>query len=521
VILVNSAKFIVSDLQADFGKIPAAFVPIAGNRLYTHQISALKKSFPHERIYISLPIEYEIPQKDLKDLKDLEITVIRNLSSLSLKESISHALKKILPNSGLIRILHGDTLFSEFPLAVDLITVSEIKSQQSWFSEETYFDGKKVWSGYFAFSDYELLMLCLDKEDNFETAILSYDEKRSVNRSFTESWQDLGHAATYYLARQNLLVTRAFNRLHYTNGVIVKSGEISKINAEIYWYRNIPFQLRKFVPQIINDVQDDISPCYSMEYFPLPALSEILVFGNQPLLFWKEYFSLLDELFDVCRNCEIIDFSIVNNASFMITLSEHVSKRINSLEKSNCLISQDDKIVVNEEVAVSIRQIISKCLEIIGNGTIIPSIIHGDLCLSNILFESRMNKIRIIDPRGQNFEGKETIYGDQRYDLAKLAHSLIGHYDYIIAGYFNLENDKEGKEWKVKFKIEYPETTEKIADIFYEKFIKNQPYHDDVVAIMILLFITMTPLHSEDSKRQLAFLSNSILLYNRFFAESK
>jgi hypothetical protein len=98
---------------------------------------------------------------------------------------------------------------------------------------------------------------------------------------------------------------------------------------------------------------------------------------------------------------------------------------------------------------------------------------------------------------------------------------MLGHYDYIIAGHFKLENTFENEEWSIKFKIECPETTKIIADNFYEKFIKSQPYKDEVVAIMILLFITMTPLHAEDSKRQLAFLSNSIRLYIQFFGSLK
>ena len=94
-ILLNSAKFIVSDLQADFGKIPAAFIPVAGNRLYVSQASVLKKKFPHESIYLSLPIEFRIPKKDIENLENLEITVIRNPCELTLKESIHLALKKI------------------------------------------------------------------------------------------------------------------------------------------------------------------------------------------------------------------------------------------------------------------------------------------------------------------------------------------------------------------------------------------------------------------------------------------
>ena len=50
---------------------------------------------------------------------------------------------------------------------------------------------------------------------------------------------------------------------------------------------------------------------------------------------------------------------------------------------------------------------------------VLPAI-HGDLCLSNILFNSRINSIKVIDPRGIGYNNNLTIYGDQNYDLAKI-----------------------------------------------------------------------------------------------------
>ncbi len=519
-ILINSAKFIVSDLQADFGKIPAAFVPIGGERLYVSQASALKKSFPGERIYLSLPIEYPIPTTDQECLKNLEITVIQNLSKISLIESMQCSLKEISDLDDSIRVLHGDTSFSEFPLEIDLIGVSEPKSEQNWFSEQTALNRRIVWSGYFAFSDYELLKASLDKEHNFETAVLLYDKKIIMHRNLMPSWQDLGHAATYYLARQNRLVTRAFNRLHYKNGVLEKSGDIHKINAEVNWYQSVPLQIRKYAPQLLRVNQNNNFSSYSIEYLPIPALSEILVFGNQPTLFWEKIFSLIEEFIVDCRNSDTLEYVSPNDGDFITVFASHVTKRLAFLDESECQIKQDDEIVVNGKTAVSIREVATACLEIIGGGRVIPSIVHGDLCLGNVLFESRMNQIRIIDPRGLDFEDSETIYGDQRYDIAKLAHSIIGCYDHIIANHFRLEHELINEKMKIIFEVKRPETFESIERVFYEKFLRNQKYQDDVLAIVILLFITMTPLHSENPERQLAFLSNSVMLYDRFFGRN-
>ena len=520
-ILINSAKFIVSDLQAEFGKIPPAFMPFGSKRLYVHQASVLKRSFLNEEIYLSLPSDYQIPKSDQEFLQLLGITVIQNSSQLSLRESVNCSLLKIDQQLESIRILHGDTLFSELPQEADLINVTKPKSQQSWFSEEVNPKGEIVWSGYFAFSDPELLLESLSNENDFESAVLSYDKNRPMKRNLAISWQDFGHSSTYYLARQSNLVTRKFNHLEYDNGILRKSGDDLQLSAEVSWYREIPTQLRKFTPQLIHVDNNSGSSSYSMEYLPIPALSEIFVYGHQSTLFWMDIFSLIDELLDTLRKSRRNDLVSVENIEYSTNFEKHLSRRLVLLDSSDCPINQDDKIIVNGEPAISIHELAIKCLEIMSKEKVVESVVHGDLCLGNILFESRMNQIRLIDPRGQNFEGIETIYGDQRYDLAKLAHSVIGNYDSIIAEHFYLKHSKFEENWVLDFTIWKPENYAEIESLFFKKFLENYTNRESVIAIMILLFISMIPLHSEDPKRQLAFISNSISLHYQFFRESK
>ena len=68
---------------------------------------------------------------------------------------------------------------------------------------------------------------------------------------------------------------------------------------------------------------------------------------------------------------------------------------------------------------------------------------HGDLCFSNILTDSS-NTIKFVDPEGlnDNFNSNNKIIGDYRYDIAKFGHSLVGNYDYIVTGFYNLKKKK-------------------------------------------------------------------------------
>ena len=87
------------------------------------------------------------------------------------------------------------------------------------------------------------------------------------------------------------------------------------------------------------------------------------------------------------------------------------------------------------------------------------SLIHGDLCFSNILYDLRGGICRLIDPRGSF--GQAGLYGDPRYDLAKLNHSVRWLYDFIVADLFSVTDD---------------------GDFDYELAIFHRAYHGDIAA---------------------------------------
>ena len=63
---------------------------------------------------------------------------------------------------------------------------------------------------------------------------------------------------------------------------------------------------------------------------------------------------------------------------------------------------------------------------------------HGDFCFSNILYNSRAGRISVIDPRGYVYGEQPSCFGDVRYNLAKLSHSIVGCYHHFFAGRYSL-----------------------------------------------------------------------------------
>ncbi|MGC6633393.1 hypothetical protein ACP0GU_29720, partial [Escherichia coli] len=76
--------------------------------------------------------------------------------------------------------------------------------------------------------------------------------------------------------------------MRINSGIVWKSGENSKkIEAEAYWFKNIPSMMKIFTPQLIEDGIDSKTKkyYYSLEYLPFNPLNEIFVHGRNSVIF--------------------------------------------------------------------------------------------------------------------------------------------------------------------------------------------------------------------------------------------
>ena len=97
------------------------------------------------------------------------------------------------------------------------------------------------------------------------------------------------------------------------------------------------------------------------------------------------------------------------------------------------------------------------------------------------------------------------------YDVVKLSHSLIGYYDIILSGIYNLEAVGSHK-WK--FSIHVDPIQIDIMNFYREQLYNDFPdLCEEIYPRMIHLFLSMLPLHSDVPARQFAFICNSVRLY--------
>ena len=115
---------------------------------------------------------------------------------------------------------------------------------------------------------------------------------------------------------------------------------------------------------------------------------------------------------------------------------------------------------------------------------------HGDLCLSNILYDKNSQLVKLVDPKGGDYAFLPSIY-----DFAKLSHSIIGGYDHII-------NKRSAIDFTSSMvaKSDIKISLENVK--LFKKFLKNLNVdYEDVRLVEASLFLSMLPLHTDDKRK--------------------
>lgn len=516
-ILISSAAYVEREFQLEFGALPPALLPVGNGRLFELQINAAKKKFVNEKIVLSLPETHILNYRDKKILESFDVDIIYNEDGLSLGESIASVISHYIDIIDNLRLIHGDTLVDGLVSDLDCIGISEAKDDHHWEVDESSSVGM-VWCGYFSFSSAKhLLSSILNANGDFVEAVRSYNTKKHLVRFKPEIWYDFGHISTYFQSRSKITTERSFNSLHISDGSLVKSGSpTKKIKAEYNWLKNIDDDLLVYVPKLTRDEFNfDNKNSYRMEYLPLPPLNEVFVHGSNTLRFWNKIFSLCDGFLRACErtNARAEDVENAKVNSNLLIRSKSVD-RLHEYSLTARYSNFDSTNILNGKYLPSINIILDDCVNRLLKEEVIYGVSHGDFCLSNILFDSRTQRIKVIDPRGLDYFGNETLYGDLRYDVAKLSHSIVGLYDYIMAGSYELEFYFSEDKVEFIFEIHQDEHRKKIQEIFMSRIFLDKISCSDVMPLTILLFLSMLPLHSDQPIRQMAFIANALRLYS-------
>ena len=518
-IIITSAAYIDSEFRAEVGKIPPVMLPVGNKRLLDHQVEVLKDRMPNERIYLSLPEGYQLSKKDKFNILKYEIGIVSVPVGISLGDSVLYVINSIGEYDSEIKLLHGDTLIYDMPLEGNVITVSKTSDDYNWEVENRTLSEETVWSGYFSFNFPKLLVRFLTtSKGSFVDAVRMYHDANNMNIIEVSKWLDFGHVNSYFKSRSNIYTQRYFNYMEVDDGKVIKSStNVEKISAERLWFESVPEAVRFYTPQIIG--HGNLSSgniYYKLEYLSCMPLNEIFVHAVNPPFFWLKIFKHLEKFLKNNVDCsaQLINnknSKILSNTANLLVVDK-TKKRVNEyIEQSSKDFNIPTKL--NGVDLPSLNDVIDDCISKIDNKSHVFGVFHGDLCFSNILYDTRSDRIKVIDPRGIDAEGNFSYLGDLRYDLAKINHSVIGLYDHIVSGAYDLT---ESNDLNFEFEIFIDERITKIQKIYLENMKLSHLTPLNLMPETILLFLSMLPLHKDSPDRQNAFIANSLRLYQEY-----
>ncbi len=525
--LIMSGSYIAPEMVAEFGLIPPAFLPFGMARLYERQVAFARGR--GARVFITLPDNFKIPEADARWLSAAEVTVLPMSARLSLPAAMKAALAAIEP-TGQLRVLHGDTLvrFEDDAPDEDVFGVGSTDHYAVWAEFEPRLNGKthfregltsagqsrSVICGYFAFADGSAIRRFIDEEGaTFVGALSAYAQERRLDPVLVAQWLDFGHLQTYFQSRQADLASREFNSVVGTRFGIRKTGTPArKIYSEALWFREAPADLRPFLPQLYSHSTGD-EVAYELEYLFLPSVSELFVFGNLPLPVWHNILGSCQDALDICHQTRPKAGETpprYENRFFRDVVVDKTLDRIETFSRAR-EISLDTDWRCDGHSMPSLRRTVEQLLAAIPptRGSDI-CLWHGDFHFANLLFDFRGRRVRVIDPRGMLSDGSITMFGDRRYDVSKLTHSVIGLYDFIVSRRFEIQRNGV-YDMNIIFPLD--SNLRRIQDMYSSmEFMGIRPSSREVLALTALLFFSMLPLHSDARDRQDAMLANAFRL---------
>lgn len=388
------------------------------------------------------------------------------------------------------------------------------------FTPET----NKVLIGLYNFRNPELLKEALSQEYNkirgeyqLSSMIEYYMKRNKMKAMLIKSWIDTGTLKDYNDALKKCLNGREFNAFHLDDlGVMEKRSEQEKLKSEIYWLKKISNNenLSPLIPKIYSYNTRKKPYSYKIDYVNSLSLAEYFLYYDIKDSNWVYIFSNLIDvaslMWDKKAPRTAPDIKEMSKAMYLDKTIDRIAKwERKDILKENVINCNGQKLFSFNKLLQPLKERINKLIE---TSPKYYSILHGDICFSNVLYSPQTSTFKFVDPRG-NFS-VDTIYGDNRYDIAKMRHCYHGLYDYITQGLYEL-------------KIESPNTFEYhlltnslINPLLFDEIIKRKGYDiNDIELIEGLLFISMIPLHKEDKNAQIMFYLTGLKCLNNQLKE--
>lgn len=330
--------------------------------------------------------------------------------------------------------------------------------------------------------------------------------------------------------REKKIVKRAYNEFYRGEwGVVTKQSDTSRMRDEIEYYLSIPERLKILFPRVLESDKD--RGWMTMEWYDYPNLGEYMLDVMDAPLHYADWTIVMETLRDIIKkwsdypqhNPDVCDAWKMYHTKTVRENTVFADQRIESR------LFEGDDILINGGEYKTFQAIwpeVETFIDEVLLPTYAPGIIHGDMCLSNILCGNNMT-LRFIDPRGSF--GTQGLFGDPRYDVAKIYHSVDAGYEFFNCNKFTLyepRNESESWGWGLGHNVKQGELNYNalmleakmralsvFIDVFFEG--NNSFSRKEITVIEGLIYIGAVARHYENPRRQVAMYLVGLQLLNK------
>lgn len=529
-LLILSSRMVSEEIALQFGALPPSMLPLGAGRLWERQID-LAMGQP---VWLTLPQDYALSAFDRALLDEAGVNILWLAPTLSITAAIAAAIDRIDP-PGAIRILYGDTLVALPPedlMRADRVCAKASLANYPWAFVRSIEQGRPVFSnapprrlenrtavcGYFHFSDAQAFAdIC--RAHGFIDALNAYAGKAPLEILEPAEWLDFGHLSLYFQSKREMLMARSFNDVTVEGDFLIKqSRQIAKMRDERRWFQDLPETLRLHTPRFGGSIERDHRAGYALEYLFAPSLADLFAFGELGLSGWLEVFEgcaqLLGKFDAIPPDPAAPEASPAFAELFHHEVIENKTRQRFDSFLSGSALSWDHELRINGRNFPSLENVLQDLLQAVPATQ--PEHVrlwHGDLFFGNMFYDFVARRALCIDPRGQLPGFGYSRFGDLRYDVAKLAHSVLGKYDKIILGRSRLVR-ASADDWEWSYATTPHEA--EIEQIFAETLVTERGLaRSEIEALTGLLFLSMLPLHGDDPERQCHLLAAGLTFHAR------
>ena len=295
---------------------------------------------------------------------------------------------------------------------------------------------------------------------------------------------------------------RHFNQIDEDRFVITKrSADKDKIRREARYHTLLPEEVRHFFVQPYGHDEDADGGSYRMRRLYVPDVAVQWVHrAFSPVDFGR----FLDHAlhFVASRPTREVGEARARAVAEDLYVTK-VRERVGAFLESDVGRRVDATLEASGEEG-GVRAILDRYLALHGQlaGRRRPTTLvltHGDLCFSNILYSQPSQLLQLVDPRGADEEGE--LYSDAYYDVAKLSHSVLGGYDLVHAGLYEV---RHGPNLELELELHEDELVE-LQEIFVRR-IEGLGFDPRLMRLYeASLFLSMLALHTDAPRKVLAF----------------